>query len=72
MLARAAERLGGVEALAVRLKVSQRLLAHYLEGKDPVPDSLMLSAIDVVLDDAPKGGTSEPLIVHRQKPDPSD
>ena len=53
--------LGGVEALAVRLKVSQRLLAHYIEGKDPIPDALMLSAIDVVLEETPKAGLPDPL-----------
>ena len=64
VLARAAAMLGGVEALAARLGMSQRLLAHYIEGSDPIPDALLLSAIDVVLDEAPKGASPDTLGGH--------
>jgi hypothetical protein len=49
-LAHAAIRLGGVEALAAKLDIGPRVLEHYITGNEPVPDSLFLRVIDVVLD----------------------
>ena len=53
VLARAAAKLGGIEPLAERLGISQRLLQYYISGREPVPDSLFLRAIDIILDDVP-------------------
>ncbi|MGH8741051.1 MAG: hypothetical protein ACREUN_09085 [Burkholderiales bacterium] len=53
VLARAAAMLGGVERLAARFNLTQRQLADYLTGGQPVPDALFLAAIDVVLEELP-------------------
>jgi hypothetical protein len=53
ILARAAAQLGGVEALASRLRVSPRVVEHYISGHELVPDALLLQVIDVVLDGHP-------------------
>ena len=53
VLARAAAKLGGVEALAEHLAIRQRLLQSYITGAEPVPDALFLRAIDIILDDVP-------------------
>ena len=59
LLARAAVRLGGVEALASQLQISQRVLTLYIEGHEAVPDSLLLRVIDVILDYLPDEKTTE-------------
>jgi hypothetical protein len=59
LLARAAVRLGGVEALASQLEISQRVLMLYIQGHEAVPDSLLLRVIDVILDALPGQNTSE-------------
>ncbi len=53
VLARAAAKVGGVQALANRLKLAPRIVAHYIEGHDAIPDSVLLLAIDVILEDVP-------------------
>ena len=53
VLARAAAKVGGVQALADRLKLNPRVVAHFLEGHDAIPDSVLLLAIDVILEDVP-------------------
>lgn len=53
VLARAAAMMGGAEQLAAHLKISHRVLQHYLVGTEPVPDALFLRAIDVILDNTP-------------------
>ncbi len=53
VLARAAAMMGGVEPLAAHLKITQRLLQQYITGVEPVPDVLLLRAIDVILEDVP-------------------
>jgi hypothetical protein len=60
VLARAAVRLGGVEALASRLEISQRVLKLYIEGNEAVPDSLLLRVIDLILEEVPDPGASQP------------
>jgi len=42
VLARAAAQEGGVLQLAAKLNLSERILRHYIEGHEPVPDSLYL------------------------------
>jgi hypothetical protein len=51
VLARAAAKSGGVEALAERMQIGHRVLRHYIEGKEPVPDEVLLRALDVLLDE---------------------
>jgi hypothetical protein len=53
VLAHAAAKIGGVEELGARLKISHRVLQHYLAGGEPVPDVLLLRAIDVILEELP-------------------
>lgn len=55
VLARAAMVVGGTEALAARLDMSPRVLKLYLEGSESIPDSLLLRAIDLIVDDLPPG-----------------
>ena len=49
-LAQAAARVGGMDALAGKLDIGPHVLEHYLNGQKPVPESLVLRIIDVVLD----------------------
>jgi hypothetical protein len=51
MLARAAQILGGPEALRRRLGVSQATLERWLEAKSQVPQSVFLQLCDLILDD---------------------
>ena len=59
LLARAAVRLGGVDALASQLEISERVLTLYIQGHGAVPDSLLLRVIDVILDTLPDENTNE-------------
>jgi hypothetical protein len=45
---RAAEQLGGMEALAARLDMSPGALRVYLVGTEPVPQPLFLRIVDVL------------------------
>ena len=53
VLARAAVLLGGVSLLGERLELTQRQLADYLTGAEPILDDLFLAAIDIVLEELP-------------------
>jgi hypothetical protein len=53
LLRTASEWVGGDEALARHLGISQTLLAMYLEGSRVLPDRLLLRAVDIVLTDTP-------------------
>lgn len=50
-LARAAQVLADVEALASRLGISQAKLKAYLEGVAPLPQVLFLKVVDIVTDE---------------------
>jgi hypothetical protein len=50
LLAHIAARLGGVENLAARLKLSPRVISLYLSGKDVIPDALVLQVVDLVIE----------------------
>ena len=52
--------VGGTEALAARLDISPRVLKLYLEGHESIPDSLLLRAIDLIVDDLPPGSPGLP------------
>ena len=49
-LARAVDVLGGVEQLARRLSISQTRLKLYVENLQPLPGSLFLRVVDVLVD----------------------
>jgi hypothetical protein len=51
LLETAAEIVGGEEALASRLGISERLLARFMADRRELPDSLLLQAVDIVLID---------------------
>ncbi|MGQ0547657.1 MAG: hypothetical protein ACT4P3_20400 [Betaproteobacteria bacterium] len=53
VLARAAALAGGVPGLAERLEVAPRRLREHLTGATPIPDDLLLAAIDIVLEELP-------------------
>ena len=50
LLQAVAEMLGGENALAARLRIGENLLAIYLSGARPLPDLLLLRAVDIVLE----------------------
>ena len=52
-LRRAAELVGGEQALALRLKVTPSHLALWLAGRDVPPADVFLRAVDVVMDHVP-------------------
>lgn len=58
VLARAAAQAGGVGQLAAELKLSERILRHYIEGREPVPDTLYLMVVDVLVKRLP--GSNKP------------
>ena len=51
LLEHAATRLGGVEELAKKLGISERLVNLYLTDAEPLPDSLFLLIVDLIADD---------------------
>ena len=51
ILARAAVLIGGPEVLASRLDISSPVLKRYLEGDQEIPSSVLLRAIDIILED---------------------
>jgi hypothetical protein len=50
LLQAAAEIAGGEAALAKHLNVGELLMRAYMEGRRPLPDFLLLRAVDIVLD----------------------
>jgi hypothetical protein len=50
LLRAAAQIVGGEEALARRLDVGEVLLSAYLEERRPLPDFLLLRAVDIVVE----------------------
>jgi hypothetical protein len=53
VLARAAVQAGGLTVLAAELKLNERVLRYYIEGKEPIPDNLLLEVVDVILKQLP-------------------
>lgn len=58
LLQTASEIVGGDEALASRLGISQRLLARFMADKRELPDAVLLRAVDIVLADSLSGFSS--------------
>ena len=56
-------RLGGPYAAAERLAVSPLLIKRFLDGTVPVPDRVLLQAVDIVLDEFQElpSGESQPF-----------
>ena len=54
VLAQTAAQMGGIPRLASELKVSESVLRHYILGKEPIPEGLMLRVIDVLLEQLPE------------------
>ena len=50
LLQAAADILGGEDALARRLNIGEILMRAYMEERRPLPDFLLLRAVDVVLE----------------------
>ena len=51
LLRAAAEIVGGEDALAERLGITFSRMAALLADRVPLPDSLLLKAVDIILDD---------------------
>ena len=51
VLQKVVAKLGGSFAAAVQLGVEPPILSRFLDGTTPVPDLLLLCAVDMVLDD---------------------
>ena len=53
VLARVVEKLGSADHAAARLGVSATLLQRFLSGTIPLPDQLLLKAMDLIVDGVP-------------------
>ena len=62
LLKKAVKTVGGIEALATRVGVSAQVMRLYLDGRRPIPNDLVLKAVDIVLD-----GPSPPASKHRSR-----
>jgi len=51
LLQAACEIVGGDEALASRLGISERLLSRFMADRRELPDHLLLQAVDIVVAD---------------------
>lgn len=60
ILAKAAVKVGGAEMLASRLQTTAQVLKLYLEGDREIPDSLLLRAIDIIIEDLPQPPPTDP------------
>jgi len=67
LLQAAANILGGEEALARHLDIGEVLMRAYLEERRPLPDFLLLRAVDVVLEHnkSHSAGRYPPAISHQ-------
>lgn len=52
--------VGGVEQLAEKLAISQRLVEHYLSGAGAVPDALLVRLLDVLVEHWRPDGSAPP------------
>lgn len=55
LLEAACEVVGGAETLAGCLGIGESLLAKFMSGSRPLPESLFLRAVDIVLADRDSG-----------------
>ncbi len=63
VLVKVVEKLGGTAAAAARLGVGPASLNGFLDGTVPVPDAVLLRAVDIVLDEFQQepAGKSQPF-----------
>jgi hypothetical protein len=52
VIARLVSKLGSVEKAAVSLSIRPGLVQRFLEGQSPVPDAVLLRALDAMADPA--------------------
>lgn len=50
ILQAASEIVGGIEALAERLGIGEKVLAVFIEDRRRLPDSLLLRVVDIILE----------------------
>jgi len=60
LLEQATTRLGGVENLAQKLGVTQRVMKLYLSGAAPLPDALFLRLVDLLSEQRRSEGQAPP------------
>ena len=63
LLEAAAEVLGGPDRLAQHLNITDFLLQAYLEDRRPLPDLLLLRAVDLVLNNLERRVPADPHAV---------
>ena len=51
VLQKVVAKLGGVDTAAVQLGIEPSLMSRFLDGTMPVPDNVLLRAVDIVLDE---------------------
>ena len=66
LLKAAAEIVGGEEALAGRLGIAYSRMASLLADRVPLPDPLLLRAVDIILEDRQAHGNVPPFIPYVQ------
>src|SRR4051812_39117856 len=66
LLQAAAEIVGGEDALAERLGITQARMAMLLADRVSLPDRLLLLAVDIILEDRQARGGVPPSNVHAQ------
>jgi len=64
LLQAAAEIVGGEDALAERLGISQARMAMLLADRVALPDRLLLLAVDIILEDRQARGTAPPSNIY--------
>jgi DNA-binding transcriptional regulator YdaS (Cro superfamily) len=58
---RAASMVGGLEALAERLKLSERQLDYWMRDIGTLPDTVFFDVIDIIIERAGKRTAERPL-----------
>ena len=53
VMVKVVNKLGGVRRAALELGISESILTRFIEGAMKVPDSVLLRAVDYVLEDVP-------------------
>jgi hypothetical protein len=64
-IARAAELLGGYEALAKRLGIPAQVLLRWSHGKEGIPEPVFLEVVDVLLAPLGRGQGDLDQVVHQ-------
>ena len=64
LLQAAAEIVGGEDALAERLGITQARMAMLLADRVSLPDRLLLLAVDIILEDRQARGTAPPSNIY--------